>query len=137
MNLFKFSLVLAAVFGSCIGCSNSPAPHLAEAARNTAPSPNGSGTSTPELVASGKELYAVNCLACHRDTGKGGKVTINGKKLDADDLTADHMKKHDDNELFTHISDGSPDDGMPAFKEKLKDEEIRAIAQYVRTLQAG
>jgi mono/diheme cytochrome c family protein len=88
-------------------------------------------------LATGKELYAVNCQVCHRDTGKGGKVTVEGKKLQPEDLTSDKMKKRDDAKLFDDISGGVADEGMPAFKDKLSPEQIRTIIKHIRSLQAG
>ena len=86
-------------------------------------------------VASGKEIYATNCMICHKDTGKGGKVTIEGKNLNVDDLTSANLAKKSDDKLYGYISDGSPDDGMPSFADKLKPDEIKAVIAHVRTLQ--
>ena len=42
------------------------------------------------------------------------------------------MKKRSDAKLADDISEGSPDDGMPAFKDKLKPAEIDEIVKYIR-----
>jgi mono/diheme cytochrome c family protein len=103
---------------------------------NAAPAMSGTNSSSPSTAAiDGKALYTENCKICHQETGKGGPTTINGKKIKPADLTAGHSKKHSDDDLVKDIQEGSPDDGMPAFKEKLKPEEIRAIVGYIRTLQ--
>ncbi|HTH50745.1 MAG TPA: c-type cytochrome, partial [Pyrinomonadaceae bacterium] len=58
---------------------------------------------------------------------------VDGKKIDAKDLTTEKMIKRSDAKLYDDIAEGSPDDGMPAFKEKLKESEINDIIKYVRT----
>jgi mono/diheme cytochrome c family protein len=85
--------------------------------------------------ASGKELYALNCMICHKDTGKGGPVTIDGKKLRPDDLTVKKFRDMTDEKILAYIRDGVVDEGMPAFKDKLSDDEMVAVVKYVRELQ--
>ena len=75
-------------------------------------------------------------MTCHRDSGKGGKVTIEGKTINPDDITTAKQKAKTDEKIYSYISDGFPDDGMPAFKDKLTDAEIKSIIKHVRTLQA-
>jgi mono/diheme cytochrome c family protein len=85
----------------------------------------------------GKELFALNCMICHKESGKGGEVTIKGKKLDAEDLTADKIKKMTDEKLIGYVTNGIEDEGMPAFKDKMTPEEIRSVVAHVRALQAN
>ena len=75
-------------------------------------------------------------MICHKDTGKGGKVTIKGKSLNPADLTSEKMKKLSDEKLFKDISEGVPDEGMPEFKGKLSEEQIRSVVAQVRQLQS-
>ncbi len=82
------------------------------------------------------DTYATNCMVCHKDTGKGGKVTIKGKTLNAADLTSEKRKKQSDEALFKDISEGVPDEGMPAFQSKLSTEQITAVIAHVRGLQS-
>jgi mono/diheme cytochrome c family protein len=83
------------------------------------------------------DAYTENCMICHKDTGKGGKVTIEGKSLNPVDLTSAKMKARSDEKLLAQIKVGAPDDGMPAFKDKLSDEVIMGIIKHIRTLQAA
>lgn len=85
----------------------------------------------------GKELFALNCMICHKESGTGGEITIKGKKLNAENLTADKIKKMTDEKLVGYVRDGIEDEGMPAFKDKMTPEEIRAVVAHVRTLQAN
>lgn len=81
------------------------------------------------------EIYAANCMICHKDTGRGGRITMQGKAINPEDLTTDKMKKMSDDKLFGYISDGIEDEGMPAFKDKLTPEDIKLVIEHVRTLQ--
>ena len=101
---------------------------------------NGNGNGSASTVTAGadldgKQLFTENCQICHRNTGTGGPVTVQGKKLKPADLTGDRIRKRTDDDIAKGISEGSPDDGMPAFRDKLKPDEIKAIVAYVRTLQ--
>ena len=111
--------------------SNSP---LVSNSNSTAPAAN-TMTSPPVSQSDGKELYTENCQICHRNTGKGGPLTVEGKKLKPADLTSGHSRKHSDDDLVKDIQDGDPDEGMPAFKAKLTPEEIKVVVGYIRTLQ--
>lgn len=100
---------------------------------------NVSGTSvgsvpaiTPERKPTSTELYKTNCAKCHQDSGKGGETVVDGKKIDAEDLTSDRMKRRDDDRLADDIAEGSPDDGMPAFRDKLSNSQINEIVKYIR-----
>jgi mono/diheme cytochrome c family protein len=82
------------------------------------------------------ENYVTNCMICHKDTGKGGKVTIDGKSLKVADLTSEKMKKRSDEALAKDIREGVPDEGMPAFEGKLSDDQITSVVAYIRRLQS-
>jgi len=125
------SLALAVIACGSASGSNTSMSNSAKSNAVATPTPATSGT--PDELAASRQLYKDNCAKCHQDTGKGGKVTIDGKQINAHDLTSDKMKKRDDDKIFDDISEGSPDDGMPAFKGKLADAQIRDIIKYIRT----
>ena len=94
--------------------------------------------STPEPtpfdeLAFGRQIYSVSCGTCHKQDGTGGKVTIAGRPLDVADLTSAKAKAMDDDKLLKVIFDGIPDDGMPAFKDRLSEPQIREVVKFVRT----
>ena len=93
---------------------------------------NVSATPTPDELAVSRDLYKTNCAKCHQDSGKGGKSVVDGRNIDAQDLTTDRMRKRDDDKFFDDISEGSPDDGMPAFKGKLTNAQINEVIKYIR-----
>ena len=138
MKNLKIFIVLVAL-SLAIACGNAgPANTTA----NNAATGNGNAAavSTPETsaspardVATGKSLYEQNCAGCHKEDGKGGKITIEGKSIDPEDLTAEKIKRMDDAKITKYVHDGIEDEGMPAFKDKLTEAQIREVVRYVRT----
>ena len=139
MKTIKLTVIsVAASMFTLAACSQtSPVANKAPAANTTtAPAASPAQAASPAVAGNdGKELYSAKCMICHKDRGKGGKVTIEGKNLHPADLTSAKMKSRDDDKLAEMIGEGDPDEGMPAFKTKLTDEQIKSIVQYVRTLQ--
>ena len=141
MNITKVILLVCATVLFIAGCNQSgPVANQSNAARaNTSTNTGAASTAQPaatgDELSAGKELYAAKCTICHKDTGKGGKVTVEGKNLKPADLTSDKMKARSDDKLVAGISEGAPDDGMPAFEDKLTKDQIKSIVKYVRSLQ--
>ena len=59
-------------------------------------------------------------------------MTIEGKTINPDDLTSDKIKKFTDEKISGYIMNGVVDEGMPAFKDKLSEAQIRDVVHYVR-----
>ena len=140
MKIFYFlSVLVLSTFAA--GCSE-PNKGANLTATNTATINSCANTNTmaktdpsasPGDVLDGHALYKKNCATCHRDEGTGGKITIEGRTINPDNLTSDRKKSATDEKLHGWIANGVPDEGMPAFKEKLSDEQIIAIIKYIRT----
>lgn len=136
MNKIKFVTVIVFAASFAIACGQAPNTNSSRTnATNTSTTP--APTPVVSRAPDGKELYALNCMICHKDTGKGGKLTVEGKSINADDLTLDKFKKMADDKLIGYVTNGVEDEGMPAFKDKMTPEEIRAVVAHVRTLQAN
>ena len=73
----------------------------------------------------GAEVFAKKCAACHGKDGKG--QTMMGKRMGITDLT---MVKAGAAEIEKIVGEGKAK--MPAFKGKLPEEEIKAVAAYVK-----
>ncbi|HRH40208.1 MAG TPA: copper-binding protein [Pyrinomonadaceae bacterium] len=77
----------------------------------------------------GSEIYKTNCSECHGANGEGAKKGI--------PLTSGHALHHSEDEHIKQVADGETNK-MPAFKAKLKAEEIKAVVDYVRNeIQKG
>ncbi|MCA1590953.1 MAG: cytochrome c [Acidobacteria bacterium] len=81
----------------------------------------------------GATLFADNCAVCHRDDGTGGKTSFEGRQLDVDDLTSKKIKAFSDHKITNYIRNGIEDEGMPAFKDQLSEEQVRTIVRYIRS----
>ena len=142
MNYCKLCIVFAAalIFATaCDQASKTPNAGGNSTATTTKPADPTPAPPVPPAneIADGKKIYATNCMICHQDSGKGGKVTIEGKTIEPDDLTTAKMKAKTDEKLTGYIVDGATDNGMPAFKGKLTDDQIKAVVKHLRSLQGS
>jgi mono/diheme cytochrome c family protein len=91
-------------------------------------------TPSAESIAAGKQAYTRNCAPCHGTSGEGGP----GNDLipaapDLTDAAWDHGGT--DGEIFTSIRNGIPPDlNMTPFKDRLTDDDIWNVVNYVRSL---
>jgi S-disulfanyl-L-cysteine oxidoreductase SoxD len=109
------------------------------------------GDESPRLPAAsvvdrGGVLYQANCATCHGADGEG--ETPNWKRLNADKTypapphdSTGHTWHHADKMLFDIVKNGgsqynSPafQSRMPAWDNKLSDDEIRAVLAYIKTM---
>lgn len=87
-------------------------------------------TATPDEFASARANFAKHCAVCHGENATGGRVEVEGRKLKVPSLKEGHALEHTDAQLVKQVTDG--DDEMPAFKEKLKPEEIAELVRFIR-----
>ena len=99
---------------------------------NTANIPSPLPSASIDELASGKKVYSASCVNCHKEDGSGGKVTIEGKTFDAEDLTSAKIKGFSDEKILGYIKNGVEDEGMPAFEGKLSEGEMRDVLKFVR-----
>lgn len=136
MKFFKFSLILSAFALFAFACNQAATTNnTSNNAANNAKTVSNANmpTATPlDEIAIGKSVFKENCANCHKDSGTGGKVTIEGKTINPDNLTTEKMKNTPDEKYYGYIETGFPEDGMPAFKGKLTDAEIKAVVKYIR-----
>lgn len=90
----------------------------------------------PKLVQAGQAIYIDNCSACHRSNGEGTPGTFPPMKGDAT------VQDRDPTTIIRVILDGAhavatdarPTPlSMPSFKWKLSNDEVAAVASYVRS----
>ncbi len=135
MKIAKIMFILAAFTIFVISCTQNETPE-SKTANNSAvtnTSVDDSNTNAePKEAVTGKSIYAESCAKCHKDDGSGGSVDVDGKTWKAKNLVSEGMKKDSDEEFIEHITEGIPDEGMPAFKDKLSAEEIKLVVKYIR-----
>lgn len=85
-------------------------------------------------IAIGEQLYSNNCLVCHGEHGYGdGPAAVNLNPPPAD-FTGGHTASHPDGDLYYWILNGIKDTNMPAFGDKLSEEDAWNLTNYVRRL---
>ena len=85
------------------------------------------GVAVPAAVARGEQIFAMNCSVgyCHGVAGAAGR----GPRLRGRSFQKDY--------LYGVTRDGIPSSAMPAWKDRLKDEDIRAVVEYVASLRTA
>jgi mono/diheme cytochrome c family protein len=82
-------------------------------------------------VARGRDHYIENCLPCHGAPGVKAAEFAEGMNPRPPDIDGP-LQTYDDSQLFWVIKNGLRATGMPAFGVNHTDEEIAAIAAFVR-----
>ncbi len=95
------------------------------------PTPKPAADKTPAI--DGKPLYDSKCKVCHAADGKGTEAM---KKNNVPDMSDKAWQgKHSKAVVVRAISNGIDGTKMKSFKDKLKPEEIDAVAAYVKKLK--
>ena len=88
-------------------------------------------------AADAKENWENNCAKCHGPDGAG--KTKMGQKSGVKDYTdAKVQAEMKDDEMFARTRDGLKDGGkdkMPAYKDKLSEQELKDLVAFVRALK--
>ncbi|HLA96135.1 MAG TPA: cytochrome c [Pyrinomonadaceae bacterium] len=124
-------LIISIFSLSIFACGETPSPNGAANGKTISEAATPVGTPMDEL-AIGRQIYSANCAACHKEDGTGGKIAIEGKSINPDDLTSEKIKKFDDDKIIKYIYFGVEDEGMPAFKDKIGEAQIREIVRFIR-----
>jgi mono/diheme cytochrome c family protein len=139
MKTIKLGFVLTTValfLFACSGASstNTSGTNAAKTNSGTNSAPTNAQPTAPatDEFAAVKKIYSEKCVRCHKEDGTGGETEIDGTKIKAPNFTSDRMKKEPDSELIETIEKGATDDGMPAFKGKISDDEIKGLVKYIR-----
>ena len=98
-----------------------------EAARNPFP-PN------PESLEAGRVVYEQRCQTCHGLEGRGDGPAAADLVPPPADLTV-HAPLHPEHDLFRFVRDGIPGTAMAPLGDRLSDEEIWHVVNYVKTFE--
>ena len=102
-------------------------------------------TLDPSLVAQGLQIYGLYCASCHGPDAEGDpnwqQPNDQGNLPPPPHDDSGHTWRHGDGELFEIVYDGWRDPfnkteelTMPAFGDVLRDQEIRAVIEYLKSL---
>lgn len=89
-----------------------------------------------DSIVAGEVLYETNCVPCHGPTGRGDGPSAASFRPPPADFGAGHTASHPDGDLYSWIQTGIAGSAMPAFEDKLSDEETWHLVNYVRRLGA-
>ncbi|HMQ04512.1 MAG TPA: cytochrome c [Pyrinomonadaceae bacterium] len=127
---FICALCVTAILIFVISCGDQPNANISTSSSNDSGVPT--AAPSPDLMATGRKLYTDNCAICHKEDGTGGRIEIDGASITPDDLTSKKIREMDDARIYRYVFEGIVDEGMPAFKDKLSEAEIREVVRYLR-----
>lgn len=78
----------------------------------------------------GKEIFQVNCIACHLEHGGGGPMSVGPNLTDEYWLHGGSIT-----DVFSTIKYGVPEKGMISWQSQLRPAEMQQVASYVLSLQ--
>jgi len=136
MHLLKLALIAVAIALFALACNN--ASNTADNSSGTQPKPNTNAIAThaatnaapADELAGARQIYGERCTKCHGANADGGRVEFDNIKLKVPGLREGHARTRTDQQLARRISNGG--EGMPAFNDKLKPEEIDALVRLIR-----
>jgi len=128
MKLLATVLACVALSMIIIACTENASP-TNNARPTAAASPANAATPVDEF-ATARANYQKNCEGCHGETGEGGLVKVENKRIKVPSLKADHALKHTDEQITKMITNGEEE--MPSFKDKMSAAEISEMVKYVR-----
>jgi mono/diheme cytochrome c family protein len=136
MKLVLLALTCVALALVVIACTETATPTNTSSTQTTAsPAPTAAPSASVDEFANARANYAKNCEGCHGPEGEGGPVKVDNKQIKVPSLHAEHAKKHSDAEIIDFITNGHEE--MPAFKDKLRPEEVTELVRYVRKVYQG
>ncbi len=89
---------------------------------------------TQDSVTAGMMVYQEDCQLCHGAEGLGDGPAGAGLEPPPADLTV-HVPLHPDRALFEFIKDGIPGTAMAPMGDKLSEDEIWHLINYIQTLK--
>ena len=131
MKLFSLVLTCAAIALLSIACTETTTTTNAPSAPRTATPAAPAPAASVDPLVTARANFVKHCEGCHGPAGEGGPVKVDNKTIKVPSLKADHAIKHTDVELTKIVTGGEEE--MPAFKDKLSQDEISHLIHFVRT----
>lgn len=135
MKLILLALTCVTLALVVMACTETATPTNTATPRSAASTPSPSPTPSVDEFANARANYAKNCEACHGPNAEGGVVKLDNKQIKVPSLKAAHAIKHTDEQMVDFITNGH--EAMPAFKDKLRPEEVTELVRFVRKTYQG
>ena len=87
-------------------------------------------TKNAKAVASGEKLYNQSCIYCHGETGKG-----EGKNAGTALNNQNFLNSVTDRDIYNYMKYGREGTGMPAYGQRLSEEELNSLVSFIRNWQ--
>lgn len=89
---------------------------------------------TSEGLDRGQAIYTEHCMDCHGAAGKGDGVKAPFLSPRPGNLVSAATSAKTDKELLRTIAQGKPRTAMPAWQDRLSNEDQQAVLRYIRSL---
>lgn len=139
MKLLRLFFVLSAVVILVAACSqnavnnstaNSNGTTIGSQANTNVQ--NSAPAGANDELASARKIYTENCAGCHKADGSGGIKDADGKQIKVPNFHSERKMNDKDEDWIDTIANGAKEDGMPAFKGKISDEDIKNLVKFIR-----
>lgn len=87
---------------------------------------------TADSIARGSTVYQANCAVCHGADARGDGPMAQTLNPPPADLIV-HIPMHPDGDLYDFVSNGIQGSAMPAFKDKLSEQERWDVLNYLKS----
>jgi cytochrome c551 len=136
MKLILLALSCAAFTLVGMACTETATPTNTSTPRaGASPATAASPAASADEFAHARDVYSKNCEGCHGPNAEGGLAKVDNKQIKVPSLKSDHAIKHTDDKLAKTITNGEEE--MPAFKDKLTQDEIALMVRYIRNVVQG
>ena len=88
----------------------------------------------PQSLQTGGSVYERSCQTCHGAFGRGDGPGGAGLDPPPADLVV-HVPLHSERDLFRFVHDGVPGTSMAPLGDRLTDEEIWHVINYIKTFE--
>ena len=85
-------------------------------------------------IEAGKKVYAMYCVVCHGEKGKGNGVAASNLNPRPADHSSERVQKQTDGALYWKLSAGRPP--MASYAKTLTTQQRWQVVDYIRTLKA-
>ncbi len=130
MKLITLALTCVAIALAASACTETATPTNTNTSRAAASPAAPSAAASVDEFATAKANYQKHCEGCHGPEATGGLVKVDNKQIKVPSLKAEHAMKHTDDQITKMITNGEEE--MPAFKDKMTQQEIAQMVRYVR-----
>ena len=130
MKLISLALTCVAIALVAIACTETASPTNTSTPRASSSPAAPAATASVDEFATARANFKKNCEACHGPEATGGLVKVDKKQIKVPSLKAEHAIKHPDDKLIKMITNGEEE--MPAFKDKMSQQEIADMVRFIR-----